>query len=123
MQSNSSSHPSVNEDDTRRRTRKRIRKQISDSSPTSHKINGNSQVEEDKYGGTTASRKRIHKIGSELNDGYMSDEASSDHTPVQESTHHMDPENRNGNRSSGSNPEKRLKVKIRKIDQEEVSYY
>ena len=124
MHSNSSSHPSVNEDDTRRRTRKRIRKQISDTSPRDHQFNGSSQIEEDKYGDTTATRKRkkrISRTGYDMHEGYMSDEGSSHHTPMKESSHHADPEGANGNRSSGSNTEKRLKAKIRKIDQEEVS--
>ena len=129
MHSNSSSHHSLSHDD-QGRTRKRERKQNrfkdgsyfqnSDSSSKDGNKNGTHPIEEDKHHHVSYKRRRVVQDDSDLNDGYLSDDGTSNHTPVPESTNLVDPDGDIVNKSTSGNTEKRLKVKIRKIDQEEV---
>ena len=132
MNSNSNSQQSFS-NENQHRTRKRIKKQNlkekdgsffenSDTSNNKERYTSNNPYEEDKSDQGIQKRPSPQYLVSDSNNGYLSDEGSSNRSPVKKAARaNEDKERKSINTIESTKPKnKHLELRIRKLDEERV---
>lgn len=132
MQSNTSSQNSLSSEN-QHRTRKRIKKQNfkdkdgtyfenSDTSKEKDHHNFRKSLEEDKSGHSNYKQQSSSQIVSDSNNGYLSDNGTSNVSPRKNKRERRNLENHDDVQSVSSNKgkDKRLRLKVKKVDEEGV---